>query len=969
MFARFRAAFLAALLFLALGPVAHAAGLTVSPALPTAGQAFTSTAPLSLTYEPIGEIAPANTGYQIAMSQPSGSWENQSPYSGAPAIVSAQVYYAGAWHSAYPSIDPFYGSWPNVSLDFSSVPFATYGVKVNFSGTAVTTGASYYPGNVGGRNGTYLLAASDYLYDNGTASYDIPSGNPSATVGIQVAPGPFAKFGPALMSWPGYFELGQPGYGFETLSQDVYGNSTNNFLPAVSCSASSGICSASVLTSTQGPAGFGWWVSYYNSSRLGPTTVSLAGGGQTQTVSGAVYPDLFFSGPNSIPDGGTVDYSVYLGPAMSQQTTSGGYDYTGQSYAAPSGGYTLSLTSGSGLSVPSTLTIPPGQAYAMFPVTATASGNDTLQVAIAVPGGSITQSVGVTVSPPPTQLSLASPGGQEGSYIPVAITLENSSGQPADAPSPETVSLSTTAGAIYDTPGGSQISSTVVPQGQDSATVYLYSSASGIVQVDASVSGLTGAVVNITVAGPPVQAGLSTSNGQAGQYIPLVLTLQDANYYAAEAPSDWAFSLSSTGGTLYATKSGGTPISSVVVPQGQSSATVYFMSDQAGSYNVQATGPVPVHTYPFTVTSGPATSLGATLTPTDGGGFDGYQVGIAAEDAYSNPAAGPLTLDFAGPSGGTFSQWPGGTTITSETASYFPATVYFAPASTVTQTLTISVTGLNPVTLTIPGNASSPGLLPIQGPQMAGGMVGITVYAASSGQPGLPISTLTIPISVTSDTGTPVGLLTDPTGSVPISSTTLTVGQAAYSPQLILPGLYSGPVIVSVGSNSQTVQVTNPMPLSPVTVALNAGWNQVAVPFALDSSSTLQTMIADPSLVTAASVYGSNGWSQISGGYVPPEATAMAVYATASTSITFTPAAVQPNPVLTLSPGWNLVGAPGPYSEPPAEFTDRVSAIQALTGGGLSVSDPQSDMTDTLAPGQGYWVYVSGSSPITISGE
>ncbi len=145
--------------------------------------------------------------------------------------------------------------------------------------------------------------------------------------------------------------------------------------------------------------------------------------------------------------------------------------------------------------------------------------------------------------------------------------------------------------------------------------------------------------------------------GSRGQ---MTVQLEDSNGNAATSSGAQTISLktSSTAGAFYSTQVSTTPITSVVIPAGDSSASFYYSDTEAGAPTVQATD-IALSSAPTqveTINPGAATNLVVKRPPGGIVAGIGFGLEVDAMDAYGNLATsfgGSVTVGLANGSGGT----------------------------------------------------------------------------------------------------------------------------------------------------------------------------------------------------------------------------------------------------------------------------------------------------------------------------
>ncbi len=261
--------------------------------------------------------------------------------------------------------------------------------------------------------------------------------------------------------------------------------------------------------------------------------------------------------------------------------------------------------------------------------------------------------------PPPapaSQVVITSPAIDitEGNEGPMTVELEDSTGNPATSTSSQTISLSTSSstGAFYLTQTStSPITSVVIPAGQSSASFYYSDNSAGSPTVTASDLALGSApsqreTINPLSASQVVitSPALDITAGSRGQ---VTVQLEDPNGVPAVSTSLQTIHLGTTSaaGTFFASSTSTTPITSVVIPIGQSDASFYYDDTKAGAWTLTASDTALVSTPTQQARVSPAAAKRLVFhtqpssTATAGVAFTTQPV-IYEEDPYGNLETG-----------------------------------------------------------------------------------------------------------------------------------------------------------------------------------------------------------------------------------------------------------------------------------------------------------------------------------------
>ncbi len=222
---------------------------------------------------------------------------------------------------------------------------------------------------------------------------------------------------------------------------------------------------------------------------------------------------------------------------------------------------------------------------------------------------------------------------------PITVQLEDGTGAPLDAPpGGVTVSLSTTSpdGSFSTTPSSPSVTSIEIAEGSSSASFYYGDTEAGTPTItlasgDYSSATQTEAITDPTlvITSSPV-SGASSSTPDLG---PITVQLQDGLDDPIDAPAGGVtvtLSSTSSGGSFSTTPSGSAS-TSVVIPEGSSSASFYYGDTNAGTPTISVTaGSFTTATQTETITD-PA--LAMTSSPVSG---------ASSSTRGPRPANGPI---------------------------------------------------------------------------------------------------------------------------------------------------------------------------------------------------------------------------------------------------------------------------------------------------------------------------------------
>ena len=299
---------------------------------------------------------------------------------------------------------------------------------------------------------------------------------------------------------------------------------------------------------------------------------------------------------------------------------------------------------------------------------------------------------------------------------PITVQLEDAYGNTgAISTVAQTIGLGTTssAGAFYASQsGGSAIASVKIAAGVSSATFYYGDALAGTPTVTASDSAFSSsssqqetveaaAATQVAITGAPASLIAGSRGG------PITVQLEDASGNTG-ATSTVAQTIglgsSSPAGVFYANQSGGSAITSVTIPAGQSSATVYYSDTAAGTPTVTASDSAfsSSSSQQETVEAAAATQVAIAGSPTSLiAGSRGGPITVQLEDAYGNTEATSTTPETIGlgstsPAGAFYAGQSGGGVITSVEipAGQSAATVYYGDTEAGHPTVTASDSAL-----------------------------------------------------------------------------------------------------------------------------------------------------------------------------------------------------------------------------------------------------------------------------------
>ncbi len=299
----------------------------------------------------------------------------------------------------------------------------------------------------------------------------------------------------------------------------------------------------------------------------------------------------------------------------------------------------------------------------------------------------------------------------------IVVGLEDQYGNSgAVSTSAQTIDLSTTSGsgAFYATENStSPITSVSIPAGQTSVSFYYEDTLAGTPTVTAfdsafnSTNGTRTQDETINPA-PAVQVGITSSpltqnSGSKGQ---ISFELEDQYGNASPVSANQTIDLAATnGGVFYASSSGGSPITQLVIDEGQASASVYFLDNTAGTSTVTLTDTSFTSAAPIqqeTVDALPASQLGITTLPLLLSAGSEGEITLQLEDPYGNPTTSSsmqsITLASTSPAGVFYATSSSTSPISSATipVGQSSISVYYFDTKAGTPTVSASDSALSP---------------------------------------------------------------------------------------------------------------------------------------------------------------------------------------------------------------------------------------------------------------------------------
>ncbi len=506
--------------------------------------------------------------------------------------------------------------------------------------------------------------------------------------------------------------------------QDAYGNVTSSGGPTtvnLTSSSSGAIFAAAsggpAITSVVIPGSNSTASFYYGDTKAGTPTITAAGTGLTSATQTATITAL---------PGTKLGISTFSAGASASATTSftvGVVDVFGNpstkatattitlsssstgthEFAATSGGAAVTtVTLGANAA---SVTAYYGDTLAGTPIiTATATGLNPGTQTETITGGTGTK-LAITSS-------AFSGGASTLATSAFTVTLEDAFGNATAKTTATTVNLSTTdttSGTFAAASGGATVSSVSLPANASSVTAYYGDTKAGTPTITAAATGLTSATQGETIT--PGTAGqliftTTTRSGAASNSATLgPITIQEQDVYGNATTSATTVNLSSSSSGIheFAAISGGTPVTSVSIPAGNSTASFFYGDTKAGTpvVTAAATG-LTSGTQAETITGGTGTQLAITSNAFSGGANTSptNAFTVTLEDAFGNATtkatATTVGLTTTATATGKFAATSGGTAANSVSlpANTASVTAYYGDTKVGTPTITAAVTGL-----------------------------------------------------------------------------------------------------------------------------------------------------------------------------------------------------------------------------------------------------------------------------------
>ncbi len=506
----------------------------------------------------------------------------------------------------------------------------------------------------------------------------------------------------------------QDAFGNPTTTAETVNLSSNSTGPHGFATTSGG----TAVTSVTIPAGSSSASFFYGDTTAGTPTLTaaatgLTSGTQVETITGGPPTILVIS---TAPLSGTAANSATLGPIQVEEedafrnlsttalTVHLSSNSSGGTFAATSGG--TAITS---------INIPAGSSFVDFYYGDTKAGTPTI-TASATGLISATQMETITTGPPAklafTSAAVSGAASSSDTLGPITVQEQDAVGNPTTTA--VTVNLTSTSGTgtFAATSGGTAITSINIPAGSSSATFFYGDPTAGTPTLTAAATGLTSATqVETITPGTPTKLVFTTApfNGGVSLFAPIrgPITVQEQDALGNPTTTAETVNLSSnsTGSFTFAATSGGTPVTSVAIPAGSSTATFFYGDSKAGTptLTAAATG-LTSATQVETLRAGPPARLIFTSAAVSGAASSSDTLGpitVQEQDQFGNPTTIAETVNLSSTAGtGTFAATSGGTATTSINipVGSSSASFFYGDTSAGTPTITAAATGLTSAT-------------------------------------------------------------------------------------------------------------------------------------------------------------------------------------------------------------------------------------------------------------------------------
>lgn len=633
--------------------------------------------------------------------------------------------------------------------------------------------------------------------------------------------------------------------------------------------------SGTATTTVTIPAGASTTTFYYGDTKAGSATISVSRSGLTtgtQSTTTAAGP-ISQLAITSTAISGAASATAARGPVTVQSR-----DQYGNAAVAPAGGVAVALSSSStGVTV----------------FSATASGTPTTSVTIAAAASTVSfyygdtkagtatitaGSPGLTSATQNATITGATPAALAFSTAPVSgaaaataargpftAQLRDAFGNVAVAPSGGTVvtpaSSSSGTKVFAATASGTPVTTRTIAAAASSTSFYYGDTKAGTPTITLTAPGLTSAsqLTTVTPAAPTVlaitSAALSGPASAAASLGPLTVELRDPFGNVSVAPaagSTISLASTSTGTKIFAATQGGAAITSVTIPAGASSASVFYGDSKTGNPTITVSGTgLTSATQAATVTAAVGTRFAITSTALSGSASATASMGPATvelRDAFGNPSVAPaagvvVSLSSTSTGSTVFSASPGGPATAGVTiaAGASTAVFYYGDTRAGAPTITAAGTGI------------------------AGAAQAQTVVAAAPGQLVLTSAAISGTVSSAATLGPVTVQLQDafgniakaPAGGTSVSLSSSTTGSKIFA--ATLSGASVGTVTVPAGSSTVNFYYGDTKAGSPILGVSGTGLTGASQPATITAAAATKLAIPGAAVTGAASTTATIG--------------------------------------------------------------------------------------------------------------
>ncbi len=671
--------------------------------------------------------------------------------------------------------------------------------------------------------------------------------------------------------------------------QDPLGNPVNASSATVvtlTSNSASGIFAATLngtpVSSATIAAGQSGASFYYGDTRAGAPAISVSASGfapatQTETITPSTAAKLVIL---TAPLSGAASNTANLGPITVQLQDQFGNGVSATSalalaLASNSTGSAVFAAAQNGAPVTS-ITLAAGQNSASFYYGDAKAGTPMITV-MATGLTAATQQETISVAAASKLAVITSPvvgaASTSASLGPITVQLQDQLGNPVNATSASTLSLSSSsssAAVFAATLNGVAITSITLSAGQSSGSFYYGDARGGSPMITVSAGGLTSASQQESITASKlviVTAPLNAPASTAANLGPIMVQFQDQLGNPVNSLTTTVLSLSSnsTGTAVFAATQNGAPVTSVTVPAGLSSANFYYGDTKAGAptITVSATGLTPA-TQQESITTGKLVILTASVGGVASSTANLGPITVQLQDQLGNVvnATTATLLNLSSSSaGGAFSATQNGATVTSVTVLAGQNSVSFFYGDTTAGTPTVTVTSVGLVSAMqqesiAAGPATKLGIVtsPVSGAAASTAKLG-PIAVQLQDQLGNAVNASAVTSLTFSSNSTGMVVFAATQNGAPVTSMAIAAGQNSVNFYYGDTKAGTPTITVSTGGLTPATQQENITPASPSRLAI------ISPPVSGAASSTaslgpitvqLQDTFGNPANATAA---------------------------------------------------------------------------------------------------------------------